>query len=190
MERRFFYLDVRKTVQAIGALLDARGTERLEYIAIIKLLYIADRESWKETGGSITGDAPCAMKNGPVLSGVYDLVKLDDDQPGIETWLQYIHKEDYDLVLKAPPGTDLLSDYDVEKLTAVSLRYKECDWRKMIDITHEFPEWKSNNPQTWGVGMKPIPLDDILEAVGRRQNVEEIKQDAEAAVAMHQVFGR
>jgi hypothetical protein len=74
MEQGFFYLDIRKTVQAIGVLLDVRGIERLEYIAIIKLLYIADRESWKETGASITGDVPCAMKNGPVLRGVYDPV--------------------------------------------------------------------------------------------------------------------
>jgi uncharacterized phage-associated protein len=184
-----FYLDVRKTVQAIGVLLGARAARQLEYIAIIKLLYIADRESWKETGASITGDVPCAMKNGPVLSGVFDLVNLND-RLGLETWIRYIHKEDYDIMLKEAPGDDLLSDYEVKKLTEVSKRHRNHDWRKLIDITHKLPEWMANNPENRGLKMLPIPLDDILEAVGRSEDIKIIKKDAEAAVAMHRVFGR
>src|ERR1022692_1408136 len=95
-----FYLDVRKTVQAVGVILGAvTGRERLEYLAIIKLLYLADRDSWKDTGSSITGDAPCAMKNGTVLSGVFDLVKLSWERD-LAYWVQFIQREDYDLVLK------------------------------------------------------------------------------------------
>ena len=66
-----FKINVEKTVQAIAVLLTAVGHRRLEYLSIIKQLYFADRESWGETGAPITGDVPVAMKNGPVLSGVY-----------------------------------------------------------------------------------------------------------------------
>jgi hypothetical protein len=83
-----------------------------------------------------------------------------------------------------------LSDYEVKKLTKVSRRHKKDDWRKLIDITHQLPEWKANNPEERGVKMLPIPLDDILNAVGRHKQIEEIKQEAVAAVAMHRVFGR
>src|SRR4051794_19361490 len=41
---RMFKLDVPKTIQAIGVLLRATGCDRLEYLSILKLLYIADRE--------------------------------------------------------------------------------------------------------------------------------------------------
>jgi uncharacterized phage-associated protein len=185
-----FYLDVRKTVQAVGVVLSAvAGREQLEYIAIIKLLYLADRESWKETGSSITGDAPCAMKNGPVLSGVFDLVKLQWERD-LAYWVEFIHREDYDLVLKSDPGTDLLSDYEVEKLTEIARRHKRDSWRKLIDITHKLPEWIENDPAKNGCNMKPIPLEDILRAVGREMDIEEIKKDAASSVAMHQTFGR
>jgi hypothetical protein len=60
-----FRIDVPKTIQAICLLLKAMKTDRLEYISILKILYIADRESLAERGAPITGDVPVAMKNGP-----------------------------------------------------------------------------------------------------------------------------
>ena len=40
-----FRIDVLKTIQAICLLLKAMRKDRLEYISILKLLYMADRES-------------------------------------------------------------------------------------------------------------------------------------------------
>ncbi len=180
---RLFYLDVRKAVQAIGVLLHTTGRRQLEYLAIMKLLYIADRESWKETGCSITGDAPLAMKNGPVLSGVYDLITHDTEQ-GLAYWTQFIHQEDYDLVLKADPGNEMLSPYEIKKLAEVARRHEKDDWRQLIRVTHDLPEWQWNNPEEFGCKMKPIPLEDILKAVGRESDIDDIKRDAAAAVAL------
>jgi uncharacterized phage-associated protein len=55
-------------------LLELHG-DRMEYVRLLKLLYIADREMMAEAGAPITGDRAVAMDHGPVLSHVYDLVK-------------------------------------------------------------------------------------------------------------------
>jgi uncharacterized phage-associated protein len=62
-------------VQAIAAFLHFHGTKDMSYLRMLKLLYIADRESLRATGRPITGDQMVAMEHGPVLSGVFDLIK-------------------------------------------------------------------------------------------------------------------
>ena len=69
-----FRFDFLKTLQASGVLLQL-DANRMAYIRLLKLLYIADRELLAETGRTLTGDEAVAMKNGPVLSRVYDLIK-------------------------------------------------------------------------------------------------------------------
>jgi len=187
---KLFFLDVRKTVQAIAVLLRATGRQRLEYLSIIKLLYIADRESWRDTGASITGDTPCAMKNGPVLSGVYDLVNLKWQREDLSVWTQYLLCEDYDLVLRGSPGDDRLSRYEIKKLTEVAKRHENDNWRQLVEVGHSLPEWQANNPANaeCECGMLPIPLDDILRAVGRESDIDDIKRDAAESAAAHLLF--
>ena len=178
-----FRIDVLKTIQAICLLLQARQTDRLEYISILKLLYIADRESFAERGAPITGDLPVAMKNGPVLSAVYSLINREREQD-LPLWLKYLHREDYDLEAKGDPGTDLLSRYEARKLTEVAQRYATLSWRDLVRVTHEFEEWKSNRPGEEGVQVVAIPIDHILRAVGRAEQAESIKDDMAARVTM------
>ena len=55
-----------------------------------------------------------------------------------------------------------------------------------MDITHTFPEWKKNHP---GESSRPIPMQDILEAVGRSDQAEAIERDAKAARSLAKLFG-
>ncbi len=178
-----FRVDVLKTIQAICLLLKAMKTDRLEYISILKLLYIADRESLRERGAPITGDVPVAMKNGPVLSAVYGLINREREQD-LPLWMRFLHREDYDLEVKDDPGIDQLSRYEERKLTEVAQRYATFSWRDLVRVTHEFEEWKINNPEEEGVNVVRISIDDILRAVGRAEQAESIKQDMAARVSM------
>src|SRR5437879_6190992 len=117
-----FRIDVLKTIQAICLLLKAMKTDRLEYISILKILYIADRERLAERGAPITGDVPVAMKNGPVLGAVYALINREREED-LPLWLKYLHQEDYDLQMKGDPGTDHLSRYEERKLTELAEHY-------------------------------------------------------------------
>ena len=65
---------VERTAQAAAVLLRRADGHRMPYIRLLKLLYVADRESVRGTGFPITGDDPCAMRRGPVLSITHDLI--------------------------------------------------------------------------------------------------------------------
>lgn len=177
-----FRFDFDKTCQAVAYLLKLSGG-RMNYTKLIKLLYIADRESLRENGFPITGDTPVAMKNGPVQSLTYDLIKGDaEDAPA---WSRFFKTEERDLVLREDPSEGKLCRYEVDKLDEVYNQYKSKDFGAMIDIVHEFEEWKRNDP---GDSSKLIPLEDILEAVGRAKDIDMIKEEAEAAEQLDQAF--
>jgi uncharacterized phage-associated protein len=178
-----FRVDVAKTIQCICLLLKAMKKDRLEYISLLKLLYIADRESLAERGAPITGDVPVAMRNGPVLSAVYSLIRLERERDLVQ-WLQFLHTEDYDLQMKGDPGTALLSKYEERKLSEIAQRFAGHSWRELVDHTHTFEEWKLNDPDKEGVSVRVISLDDILRAVGRGDQIESIKADLEARVGL------
>src|SRR6516165_1045948 len=95
-------LDVLKTIQAIAVLLHSDRCDRMSYLRLLKLLYIADRESLAETGRSMSGDSIVAMKHGPVLRNVYNLVRSDHPQaPG---WGNFLRRDGYHLELVSNPG--------------------------------------------------------------------------------------
>ena len=123
------------------------------------------------------------MKNGPVLSAVYSLINREREKD-LPLWLRYLHREDYDLVVKEDPGADQLSRYEERKLTEVAQRYAAFSWRDLVRVTHDFEEWKINNPEEEGVNVVPISIDDILRAVGRAEQAESIKDDMAAKVSL------
>ena len=110
-----FRFHFERALQASAYLLRLDG-KRMGYLRLLKLLYIADREWLAETGESITGDRAYAMKYGPVLSSIYDLIQGNGSRAG--EWDDYIHTEGYALELVADPGRSELSKGIVQKLLA------------------------------------------------------------------------
>lgn len=70
----FSIFSERKAAEAAAFLL-LKGGGGLELLKLMKLMYLAERESFKKYGESITGDAFVSMQHGPVLSGTYDFAK-------------------------------------------------------------------------------------------------------------------
>ncbi|HVX85481.1 MAG TPA: Panacea domain-containing protein [Phycisphaerae bacterium] len=131
-------------------------------LRLLKMLYIADRIVLQNVGRTITGDAVCALDNGPVLTRVYDLIKGEDVH--IVEWSPFIRNEGKrDLLLLADPGIGKLSRFEVHTLGQVADRFDSSDDWEVADYTHAFPEWIKNQPPRGS--SKRIPLDDILEAL-------------------------
>ena len=145
----------------------------MNYMRLLKLLYIADRESLEEAGCSITGSRAVAMERGPVLEDVYNLIR--GTQLHADRWAEHFHSENYHLVMHDDPGMTCLTKFIANKLTQISDRYKGNDEWEMVDITHQFPEWINNNP---GNSSKHIPIQDILKAVGRLEEMPDILGNA------------
>ena len=128
--------DERKTAAAAGVLLQEAGG-RMEYLRLIKLLYLADRESWRQFNRPITGDEYVAMKYGPVLRQTFDLVKTEPEEG---PWARTIEREGpFHLRLKAEPDLGPLSDAEIEILKGAHRLYSQVSQWKLNELTHPFP---------------------------------------------------
>lgn len=173
----------QRALQAGACLLRMDG-KRMSYLRLLKLLYIAEREWLAEAGESITGDRAFAMKNGPVLSSIYDLIKGDGSMAG--AWDDCIHTEGYAVVLVSDPGRGELSKGIVKKLADVAERYRHIDDWELSELTHKFQEWSDN---FHGGGASPIPREQMLQAQGRPELVEVVERGEAARRVFDDVFG-
>ena len=177
-----FRFNFERALQASAYLLRLDG-KRMGSLRLLKLLYIADREWLAETGESITGDRAHAMKYGPVLSSIYDLVKGNGSRAG--EWDDYIHTEGYALELVADPGRGELSKGIVQKLLEVTKRYAELDDWELSERTHEFKEWADH----FRGEVSPIPWQDILMAQGKPEMIAVVERAEAARQTFDDVFG-
>jgi len=180
----YFSFGTRKIVEAVAVLLQANPNRRMGVLRLLKLLYIADRESLREVGRPIVGTKLAAMDLGPVHSDVYDLTK--SSQHGDETWDSFISKSGRDVVLMGDPGVHTLSRYEIDKLNETAEMYRNTPDGKLSTITHQFPEWVKNHREHTS---RPIPMRDILEAVGRANEEKDILRDARRVRTFNKLFG-
>jgi uncharacterized phage-associated protein len=180
----YFQFGTRKIVEAAATLLRSEACRRMSYLRLLKLLYIADRESLRETGRPIIGTRPVAMGYGPVHSEVLDLVRgAHWDEP---TWAEFIRKDGYGVELQKDPGVLSLSRYEIAMLTRMAEQHRDTDDWQLVEKTHGFDEWKRNYQEGTSA---PIPLEHIIEAVGRAEEREEILQDAQQTSALCRLLG-
>jgi uncharacterized phage-associated protein len=172
-----------KTTQAAAVLLALDGNS-MDRMRLLKLLYIVDRELLAESGRTLTGDRALAMKNGPVLSRVYDLIKGIEVSP--EDWGRYLRSEGYKVVLLGDPGHGELTKRDLEKLHDVTERYRSVPTPALSAHTHRFPEWIQNYQRG---NATPIPWRDTLVATGNEAKVEAIEKRLEEQSLIDAIFG-
>ena len=177
-----FRFKFEQTLQASACLLRL-DRKKMSYLRLLKLLYIADREWLGETGESITGDRACAMKQGPVLSTVYDLIKGNGSKAG--EWDDFIHTEGYAVELVADPGRGELSKGIVEKLTEVTERYRSTDDWELSELTHQFKEWRDN----FKGSASPIAWQEMLQAQNKPDMIAVVDRDEAARQVFEDIFG-
>jgi uncharacterized phage-associated protein len=178
-----FRFDFDKALQAAGVLLSLDG-DRMERIRILKLLYIADRELLAEVGRTITGDRAVAMKHGPVLGQVYDLIKGEASRAG--EWGRFIHTVNHAVELRHDPGRGELSRGEIEKLVEVTDRYRDVDDWALSEATHEFEEWSKHFNEE---AVASIPWRDVLAAQGKEELVEIIEREEADRRYVDELFG-
>lgn len=168
-----FAFNEEKAAAAAARLLELNKGP-MEYIKLIKLLYLADRRSLIETGYPITGDAMVSMDHGPVLSRVYDSLNFaGDDGP----WQRHVSApENYAVRLLAPTDGMPVSEYEEEVLREVFSAYGHLLWPRLVELMHELPEWQDPHGSSW-----PIDARIILREAGKSdEEIEQVASQAEA----------
>ncbi|MGL6073231.1 MAG: Panacea domain-containing protein [Fimbriiglobus sp.] len=177
-----FQFQFKKSLQAVGVILKAHNG-KMERLRLLKLLYIADRELLAEAGCTLTGDQPFAMKHGPVLSKLYDLIKGTAKN---EEWDTVIDRDHYQMVLKSDIGYGSLSRCELNKLYEVCSRYENLDTFDLVDITHSFKEWilsydpsrSTSSPMDWENAMHAQDvghlIGDVRELLAERELADKL----------------
>ena len=157
----------KRATQAAGVLLSMRESRSLNYMLLIKLLYLADRESLLRWGSPLTGDRYYSMEFGPVLSKTHDLIT--EMQPPEESsfWLKHIQRSGYDVKLLADPGNEELSEADellLRELFVTHQEYYDRNPFEFVGYLHRtLPEYK----QVEKGERTPLDYHDILVAGGK-----------------------
>lgn len=181
-----FKLNQLKAIQAVAFLLKQKHVTKTDnYMRLLKLLYIADRESLQEMGRPIIGDRFIALERGPTLSHLLDLAKqraYDSSE-----WDKYIELNGFEITLVQDPGNDKLCRYEIDKLKDIWLKRQNDDEWVVAKETEKFREWLKNKPEPGK--RNDITLLDVLEAVGRQDWHEAIVEDAQDEANFARRFG-
>ncbi len=168
-----YFFDERKTAQAAAYLIQLHGGQ-LNYMVLIKLLYLADRESWIENAQPITGDSMVSMPHGPVLSRILDLINMGKEDS--REWFNYITESDGFNVssVESDPQNDELSRYELKLLNRINDQFGNLNKWALRDYTHTLPEWEDPNGSSY-----PISPVDILKDARSPEEIKKIAKEAE-----------
>jgi uncharacterized phage-associated protein len=149
---------------AVASYFLQRAGGELDDLKLMKLMYLAERETIRRYNCGITGDAFFSMQNGPVLSETLRLVQGRPRRTKGEVWNEHIETpEQWRIRLKRPLEADVLSEAEQQELEQEWGRHGRKNKWKLVDITHTFPEWDERAREL--KTSIPIPMVDILEAL-------------------------
>ena len=155
----------RKVAQMAAYLARQQGG-RINILKLMKLLYLADRESMSRYGEPISFDRFVSMDQGPVLTQTLDLINGSYPEHISAAWEEWISDRENHLIAcnREFERSDLdhLSDADLEVLESVWRTFGDMNQWELRDYTHQnLPEWQ--DPQGSSI---PIQEAEILRAVG------------------------
>ncbi len=177
--------DELKATQAAARFLRLAG-KPMNYMALIKLLYKADREALRLCGLPITTDKYVSMKFGPVTSHIYDRIKATASKNARPTiWSSHIQKTDaFSVSLVSDPGDSELSPAEERLIDEVFTADGQRDAFALVEDCHrDFPEWRDP-----GGSSVPLEIFEIIEALGLSEaEADSIEHQIEGQRAAHQL---
>ena len=172
-----FVFNERRSTQA-AAFLVSRNGGTMNYMKLIKLLYLADRTALLRWQQPITGDKYYSMPRGPVVSTILDIISNGPNPHENGYWSHAIKKspdDGYAVTAVAPVEYDDLSAREKRLLTDIDEHFKAFDQWAMVDYCHKnLPEW--NDPQ--GPSAQ-ITVEEIIRAGSPTATEEEIQESLE-----------
>ena len=158
--------NARKAAQAIAYLAMKTQAASLPVLKAVKLVYLADRESFRRFGFPILEEQHVSMPQGPVNSTTYSHINGEEDLDACG-WSDFLQARAGNEVAAAAgvsdDALDELSDADIQCLDAVWERFGGMGKWEIRDWTHDrdnVPEWEDPNGRS-----SPIPLERILNCL-------------------------
>jgi len=176
----------RKATQVAASFIKLCGG-RLNYMKLIKLMYLAERQALLKWGRPITYDSYFSLDRGPILSTTLDLIKKVRQPNSDHTWFEYISApKDYEVTLCKDCPNDDLSEVEESLINKIFQKYKQSDEWDLVNHLHDIlPEWKFPNGSSI-----PITYKDILIAGGKsEEEIESIEEEISNVCFVAEIFG-
>lgn len=143
---------------------------RMSLLSLTKLLYLAERESFKRYAEPLTGDVPVSMQHGPVLSKTLNLMNGFADEASV--WDRWISDREGRIVALRDPAMVQDCERDLDALSRADLDVLRDVWGEfgglhadpwaLVRYCHQHcHEWEDP-----GLSSFEIPLVRLLRAVG------------------------
>lgn len=167
-------LDLKKTGQLVYFFLK-KASERQMHVTklrLIKWIYLAERESYKEFGEPLINDKLCSLEHGPVPSGTLSIIEGKKENVWKDIFSvardgsrhQYLQLVN-NCVYSSSDDLDRFSDAEVQLVESVWAEYGVWSSKRLETHLHDvsaFPEWnwKQGDKTNW------IELETLLSSVG------------------------
>lgn len=164
----------RKAAQTIAFFALKEGGA-ISVLKVVKLVYLADRESLRQRGHPIQFETRVSMTHGPVNSTTLDYLNGSYRDDG--GWSDFLSDRannnvglaNQNMTLEA---LDELSEREIGLLERVWSEFGHMDRFDLADWTHDnIPEWEDPN----GSSLR-IPLDRMMAAVGLERPIERARE--------------
>jgi uncharacterized phage-associated protein len=153
--------DERKATQVAAMLVEKSGGQ-MSHLALVKLLYIIDREALARWGRPVVGGSYYSLPHGTAISEVLDLMKRIEGFDDSSYWTDHLTKIGNEMRLKESAGDDELSSAETELVAQVFKTYGGLNKWDLRDLTHQFGEW--TDPKGSCI---PIAIEEILHHQGK-----------------------
>ena len=171
------FFDVNKLIGMIAYIMKKMDVASMNYLKLIKLMYLSDREFINLYDCSISNDEYFSLDKGPILSRMLNLIRQDTSDALQNVWDRFFTRSHYDLLMNGCLAYDKieeLSKAEMQVIDSVVEKYGKMDvWPLVDNVMHKLPEWK--DPQGSAI---PIHFVDIMKALN--------KSEKEIAVALEE----
>ena len=156
MERGIhFAFDEVKAAQAAGRLLHRHGRQ-MHGVRLVRLLYLADRRNFVETGIPITGDDFINTEDGPALKNILRLI-AGEDAPGRAAWNRHVQPAHGPYLAAAADHDDgNLHGASIKRLDAIYDQHGNSELPQLCLYARQLPEWCG--PQSAGAEIDPYVI--------------------------------
>jgi len=181
-EKMNFPANGKKATDAVARIVRQSGGA-VDYLRVVKLIYLADRKSILKRGIPIVGGHCFSMRKGPVNGDVMDFVN-QRNAPG---WKKIISpRKGNALSVISNPDYDSLSESELQMLDEVVLEHS-------TRTTDELVEWCHRNceeyEQVGASERKPISVESILQAEGKtKARIARVVNEAESLAKLDQLL--
>lgn len=177
-----FIFDERKATEAATVLLSL-CSKRMKYKKLIKLLYLADRMALDKYERPITNDRFVSMKQGQVLSNIYNLIKGETPS---KFWRNYIRRNALWWVVLSNQKLNIeeLSESEIEVLEEIFKLFGDYSEHQLGKITHDLPEYVDPHGSS-----RITSVEEVLEGLEfSREDIDRIALEVQTEDELDTIF--